>query len=265
MTKLHILGVPALVLVMLAPDAMAQRRGGGAVSGGVRGAMVGGLVGGSEGAATGAKVGAVTGATRAAVDREAQRRTDYQTTAEYQNAPRSNFNTAPPQVLVPTPASATAPVAEATAPDGEAVIRKDGKPVVGITYPSDWKQTTGDRYVSAVSADGQAYSMIATLEGPADEKAGIAKVKQGLEKYLQDVKYDELTKTKRGALVLTGTGKGKKSGVAVVFAAGIFDTGAGQAAGAAFVVDARIEEHYKETVRQICQGIRVADQLAEKK
>ena len=74
MTKLHILGVPALVLVMLAPDAMAQRRGGGAVSGGVRGAMVGGLVGGSEGAETGAKVGAVAGATRAAVDREAQRR-----------------------------------------------------------------------------------------------------------------------------------------------------------------------------------------------
>ena len=56
MTKLHILGVPALVLVILAPDAMAQRRGGGAVSGGVRGAMVGGLVGGSEGAETGAKV-----------------------------------------------------------------------------------------------------------------------------------------------------------------------------------------------------------------
>ena len=58
MTKLHILGVPALVLVMLAPDAMAQRRGGGggAVSGGVRGAMVGGLVGGSEGAETGAKL-----------------------------------------------------------------------------------------------------------------------------------------------------------------------------------------------------------------
>ena len=59
MTKLHILGVPALVLVMLAPDAMAQRRGGGAVSGGVRGAMVGGLVGGSEGVQTGAKVVAV--------------------------------------------------------------------------------------------------------------------------------------------------------------------------------------------------------------
>ena len=80
-TKLHILGIPALVFVMLAPDARAQRRGGGcgAVSGGVRGAMVGGLVGGSEGAETGAKVGAVAGATQAAVDREAQRRAGYQT------------------------------------------------------------------------------------------------------------------------------------------------------------------------------------------
>jgi len=272
MTKLHILGVPALVLVMLAPDAMAQRRGGGAVSGGVRGAMVGGLVGGSEGAQTGAKVGAVAGATRAAVDRETQRRAEYQTSAEYQNAPHSDFNTAPPQVLATAPPAAatappaaTAPAAAATVSGGETLIRKDGKPVIGITYPSDWKQITGDRYVSAVSADGQAYSMIATLEGAADNQAGIAKVKQGLEQYLQDIKYDNLTKTKRGALVLTGTGKGKKSGVAVVFAAGVFDTGAGQLAGAAFVVDSRIEEHYKETVRQICQTIRVADQPAAKK
>ena len=268
MTKLHILGVSALVLMMLAPDAMAQRRGGGAVSGGVRGAMVGGLVGGSEGAQTGAKVGAVAGASRAAVDREAQRRAEYQTSAEYQNAPRSNFNTAPPQVLVTTPPAATTAPSAATAPTtsgGEALIRKDGKPVVGITYPSDWKQTTGDNYVSAVSADGQAYSMITTLEGAADKQAGIAKVKQGLEQYLQDIKYDELTKTKRGTLVVTGTGKGKKSGVDVVFAAGVFDTGPGQLAGVAFVVDARIEDHYKETVRQVCQAIRVANQFAEKK
>jgi uncharacterized protein YcfJ len=264
MTKLHILAVPALVLVMLAPDAMAQRRGGGAVSGGVRGAMVGGLVGGSEGAETGAKVGAVAGATRAAVDREAQRRADYQTSAEYQNAPRSDFNTAPPQVLATAPPAASTASPAATASGGEALIRKDGKPVIGVTYPSDWKQITGDRYVSAVSADGQAYSMIVTLEGAADNRAGIAKVKQGLDKYLQDIKYDNLTKTKRGTLVLTGTGKGKKSGVAVVFAAGVFDSGAGQLAEAAFVVDARIEEHYKETVRQICQTIRVADQLEKK-
>jgi hypothetical protein len=266
MTKLHILGVSALVLVMLAPNAMAQRRGGGAVSGGVRGAMVGGLVGGSEGAQTGAKVGAVAGATHAAVDREAQRRAEYQTSAAYQNAPRSDFNTAPPQVLVTTsPAAETTPSASPTASGEEALVRKDGKPVIGITYPSNWKQITGDRYVSAVSADGQAYSMIATVVGAADKEAGIAKVKHGLEQYLQDIKYDNTTKTKRGALVVTGTAKGKKSGVAVVFAAGIFDAGAGQLAGAAFVVDARIEDYYKETVRQICQSIRVGDQFAEKK
>ncbi len=62
-----------------------------------------------------------------------------------------------------------------------------------------------------------------------------------------------------------GPGKGKKSGVAVVFAAGVLDAGAGKLAGAAFVVDARIEDYYKETVRQICQPIRVTDQFAEKK
>ena len=48
MTKLHILGVSALVLVMLAPDAMAQRRGGGAVSGGVRSVWSAGLLGGAK-------------------------------------------------------------------------------------------------------------------------------------------------------------------------------------------------------------------------
>src|SRR6516164_3634462 len=172
MSKLYLLGVPVLVLMMLAPDALAQRFGGGAVSGGVRGAVVGGIVGGSEGAQTGAKAGAVAGATRAAVDREAQRRTEYQATAEYQNVPRSSFNTTPPELLVTAPASST-PRPAATAPDGEAFVRKDGKPLIGITYPSDWKQTTDERYISAVSADGQTYSMIATVEGVADKKAGI--------------------------------------------------------------------------------------------
>jgi hypothetical protein len=267
MYKLHILGVSALALTMLTPDVVAQRRGGGAVSSGVRGAMVGGLVGGESGAQTGAKVGVVAGATRSAVDREAQRRAEYQTGAQYQNAPRSDFAAAPPQVLETTPAQATAPPA-ATAPatgvkptGGEVVIRKAGKPVIGVTYPSDWKQATGDRHVSAVSADGQAYSMIVTLEGVADKQAGIAKVQNGLGQYLQEIKYDDPIQTKRGALVVTGAGKAKKSGVAVVFAVGVLDAGGGQLAGAAFVVDAGIEEYYKETVRHICQTIRVADQF----
>ena len=257
MNKFQVLGVAALALLMLASDATAQR-GGGAVRGGARGAVVGGLVGGESGAATGAKIGAVTGAVRS-VGAEAQARAQYQASAAYQSAPRSDFNQAPPQVLV------TAPPAVATAPGGEAVLQKNGKPVVGVTFPSDWKQVTGDRYISAVSADGQAYAMIAPLEGTADKQGGINRVKQGLLQYLQDIKYDDLTETKRGALVVTGTAKGKKAGVDVVFAAGVLDAGAGQIVGAAFVVDSRIEDYYKETIRQICQTIRVGDDFAAKK
>ena len=255
MRKLQILGGAALCLSVLAVDAMAQR--GGAVRGGVRGAVVGGMVGGNEGAATGAKIGVVTGATRAAIDRETQARTQYQTTAEYQNAQRSNFNEAPLEVLGATGAGT------AKKPSGEAVIRKDGKPIVGITFPSDWNQRTADNYISAVSGDGQAYSMLVTAEGVANKQAGIKKVKEGLDQYLQDVKYDELSETKGGALVITGTGKAKKAGVPVVFAAGVFDAGKGQLAGAAFVVDAKIEDHYKETIRGICETLRRGEDFAK--
>ena len=96
MTKFQVLGVTALALLTLARDATAQR--GGAVRSGARGAVVGGLVGGESGAATGAKIGVVTGAARS-VGQEAQARAQYQTTAAYQSAPRSDFNQAPPAVL----------------------------------------------------------------------------------------------------------------------------------------------------------------------
>ena len=254
MRMLRILGLAALGLFVVAQDAMAQRRGG-AVSGGMRGAVVGGMVGGSEGAATGAKVGVVTGATRAAIDRETQARTEYQASAAYTDAPHANFSEAPPSVLGTTPAGT------ATKPSGEAVIRKNDKPIVGITFPADWKQRTGDNYISAVSGDGHAYAMLVTAEGIADKQAGIKKVQAGLEKYLQDIKFDEPSETKGGALLTTGTGKAKKAGVDVVFAAGVFDAGNGQLVGAAFVVDSKMEDHYKETVRGICQTLRRADDL----
>jgi hypothetical protein len=258
---LQILGATALGLSLLTYDATAQR--GGAVRGGVRGAVVGGMVGGSDAAATGAKIGVVTGATRAAIDRETQARTQYQTTAEYQNAPRSNFNQAPPDVLgATTPGAATSP-GTATKPSGEVVIRKDGKPVLGVTFPSDWKQMTGDHYVSAVSGDGQAYAMLGTMQGVSDKPSAVKKVKAGLEVYLQDVKYDEPTETKGGATVITGTGKAKKAGVEVVFAAGVFDATKGQLAAAAFVVDAKIEDHYKDTVKGICETLRKGDDFAK--
>ena len=169
----------------------------------MRGAVVGGMVGGSEGAATGAKVGVVTGATRAAIGQETQARTQYTATTEYQNAQHSNFNEAPPEVLGTT-AAGTAKKAS-----GEAVIRKDGKPIVGITFPSDWNQKTGDNYISAVSPDGQAYSML-VIDEVADKQAGIKKVKEGLEKYLTDIKYDEPSETKGGAVVDYRHGKGQE-------------------------------------------------------
>ena len=217
----------------------------------MRGAVVGGMVGGEGGAAKGAKVGVVTGATRAAIGRETQARSQYEATAEYQNAQQSNFNEAPPEVLGTTASGAAKKAGE------EAVIRKDGKPIVGITFPSDWNQKTGDNYISAVSGDGQAYSMLVTLDGVADKQAGIKKVKAGLENRLADVKYDEPSETKGGATVITGTGKGKKAGVDVVFAVGLFDAGKGQLVGAAFVVDSKIEDYYKETIRGICETLRV--------
>ena len=107
--------------------------------------------------------------------------------------------------------------------------------------------------------------MIATLEGAADKQAGINKVKQGLLRYLQDIKYDDQTETKRGALVVTGTAKGKKSGVDVVFAVGVMDAGAGQIVGAAFIVDSKIEDYYQATIRQICQTVRIGGDLAPKR
>ena len=251
MTRLRIFGVAVLAMVTLAPHAMAQRRGGGAVNGGMRGAVVGGMVGGSEGAATGAKIGVVTGATRAAVNRETQARSQYYSTTDYQNAQHSNFYEAPPETFGTTAAGTP------TKPGVEAVIRKDDKPVVGITFPSDWNQKTGANYISAVSGDGQVYSMLVLLKGVDDKQAGIKKVEEGLAKnYLTDVKFDEPRETKGGAKVITGTGKGKKSGVDVVFAAGVFDAGEGQFVGAAFVADSKIENYYKETVRGICQTIR---------
>ena len=90
------------------------------------------------------------------------------------------------------------------------------------------------------------------------------KLKEGLEKYLQNIEYDELTKTERGALLITGEGKAKKSGIPVVFAVGVFNASPEQLAGAAFVADKNIEDQYKEAVRYMCQTIRGEKDFTEK-
>jgi hypothetical protein len=249
MRFLRILGTTVLGLFVLADTAQSQR--GGAVRSGARGAVVGNMVGGSEGAATGAKIGVVTGATRSAIERENTARTQYQSTAEYKSAPQSNFTEMPPDVLGVVPAGQDAKAGE------EVVIRVNKAPVVGVTFPADWKQRNGDNYAAAVSKDGQAFAMFAVLDA-SDKHAGAKKVKERLEKSLSDVKFDDPAETKGGALVVTGTGKGKK-GVDVVFAAGVFESAKGHVVGAAFVIDSKVDEHYKETVSGICQTIRRAE------
>ena len=269
MTKLRFLGVAVLALLMLAPETMAQRRGGGggAARGGMRGAMVGGMAGGSEGAKKGAAVGVAAGATRAAVNRSADRRamdsetqsrTEYESSTEYQNAQHSDFNEETPDVLITSPSDKSA------TPGGEAIIKKDGKPILAITYPSDWKQKEGDNSVSAISKKGNAWSGLALLDGPKDKQEGIKKIKQGLEKHLKNIEYDDVTKTDRGALLITGTGKGKKRGTDVVFAVGVFEAAPKQLAGVAFIVDKSVDDRYKEAVRYIAKTIQVEKDLTEK-
>jgi hypothetical protein len=80
--------------------------------------------------------------------------------------------------------------------------------------------------------------------------------------YLDDIKYDEPKETKGGATLITGTGKGKTSGVDVVFATGVFEVD-DQIVAAMFIADSKIEDYYKETARGICQTIRPANDLAQ--
>jgi hypothetical protein len=249
MTKLRVIGVAALAFVMMAPNAMA--RGGGAV----RGAVVGGMVGGSGGAATGAKVGLVTSATRAAINQEDQGRNQYYTTPEYQNATLSNFEQEPVEILGTTP---TGPAKKTST---ESVIRQNGKPLLGVTLPADWNVRTGDNYISGMSPDKHAYAMFVTKAG-ANKEAGVQKVKEGLGNYLKDIEFDDPSETKGGATVIAGSGKSKKTGADAAFAIGVFEADKGQFVGAAFVVDAKLEDHYKETIKGICETIRRAKDIA---
>ena len=236
----------------------------GAARGGMRGAVVGGMAGGSAGAAKGAKAGVVVGATRGVAERSADRRgmdsetqsrDEYESSAEYESTQHSDFSEAAPDIL-------TSPSETSATPGGEAILTKDGKPIVAITYPSDWKQKTGDDSVSAISKKGNAWSALALLDGVKDKQDGITKLKQGLGKYLTDIDYDDLVKTDRGALLITGSGKGKKGGTDVTFAVAVFEAAPKQLAGVAFIVDKSVDDRYKEAASYIVKTIKVEKDLA---
>jgi hypothetical protein len=142
------------------------------------------------------------------------------------------------------------------------VLRDQGKAMLGISYPSDWKQVVQKNSVIATSEDGQAWSVISTLDDIHDQAAGIAKIKAGLEDYLKEIKYDDITKSESGSLILAGTGKGKKTGVDVVFTSAVFMSGA-RHCGLVFIVDSDIEKYYEKTVLAICESILVEDDFTE--
>lgn len=143
------------------------------------------------------------------------------------------------------------------------VLRQQGKPILGVSYPSDWKQVVDKNYVVATSEDGTAWSVTSALDDITDKQAGVTKIKEGLEDYLKEIKYDELTETESGSLVLSGTGKGKKSGVDLVFTSAVFESGPERFAGIVFIVDADIEKYYEQTILAICQSILIESDFAE--
>ena len=107
--------------------------------------------------------------------------------------------------------------------------------------------------------------MFVAAKGITDKQAAVEKVKAGLLTYLTGIKYDDPSETKGGATVVTGTGMAKKAGRDVVFAVGVFEADKGEFVGAAFVVDSRVDDHYKETIRGICETIRVGEDLSGQK
>ena len=143
------------------------------------------------------------------------------------------------------------------------VLRDQGKAILGVSYPADWKQLVDKNYVVATSEDGTAWSVISTLKDIKDKAAGIPKIKEGLEEYLTEIKYDELVETEGGALVLSGNGKGKESGVEVVFTSGVFQSGPERFAAIVFIVDADIEKYYEKTALAICESVLVEADFPE--
>ena len=51
-----------------------------------------------------------------------------------------------------------------TANAHDSVLREQGKAILGVSYPADWKQVVDKNYVVATSEDGTAWSVISTLK-----------------------------------------------------------------------------------------------------
>jgi hypothetical protein len=217
-------------------------------------------LGGKKGARRGAKIGGTVGVLRK-VDRrarererrrEAEYRVEYQSTPVYIEAPHTNFNE--PSQQPSAPHIAAAPSDTLT----DIVLRRDGADVLGVGYPSNWKQTLSDSSVTAVSADGLIWSATAMLEAGMDRDSGVASIRDWLKGDLDNAAFQDVEITDSGTAVLQGTAKGKESGADVEFVAGVFDVGDGITGAIAFIADAAADELYERTIIDICESVRTA-------
>ena len=145
----------------------------------------------------------------------------------------------------------------------EVIFLRDGEPLFAITYPEDWKQTVEKEVIWAISEKGDAFSAIAPLENDVETmKDGMARLKEGIEKHLEDVKYEpEFKPEVFDALAIRGTGKSKQSGEHLIFASAVFQSGENQLTGIWFLIDDDLEDLYTETIRAICRSIVREDEL----
>ena len=179
-------------------------------------------------------------------------------------APRlSNRN---PRLQLPSrPSPPAAPAAEkedATEPT-PSVIKKNGKPVLGVAFPEKWAKSVGETNAWAVSLKGDAFAAIVLLNDAKDLDDGVEKLKARIEEYVDSAEFEETAQTEKGALIVIGKGKSKKSGVELVVAAGVFESGEDQVSGICYVLDKDVEELYKGTAKAIAETIRIEADFAE--
>ncbi|MGB0599732.1 MAG: META domain-containing protein [Rubripirellula sp.] len=142
------------------------------------------------------------------------------------------------------------------------VLRDQTKAIIGVSYPSTWKQVIENNSVTATSEDGSVWSMVRPLDDIDDEDGSIQKVKSGLDTYLTGIQYNALSKSDKGASILSGTGQKKDSGEAIAFTSRLFRSGT-KYCGILFVINADSEKESQKTVLTICESIRVEQDFAK--
>ena len=142
------------------------------------------------------------------------------------------------------------------------ILRDQTKEIVGISYPSTWKQVIENNSVTATSEDGSVLSIFRPLDEIENEDGGIQKVKKGLDTYLTSIQYNQVSKSNNGRVILSGTGQKKDSGEAIVFTSRLFWSGT-KYCGILFVMNADSEKENQKTVLDICESIRVEQDFAK--